>query len=53
MKIYHSIEEIVGHTPLLQLENYSKNHEIGSVTLLAKLEYLNPAGSVRTVWPRR
>lgn len=47
MKIYHSIEEIVGHTPLLQLENYSKNHEIGSVTLLAKLEYLNPAGSVK------
>ncbi len=46
MKIYGSVAELVGNTPLMELKNYSKN--IGAfATLLAKLEYLNPAGSVK------
>ncbi|MBQ8861345.1 MAG: cysteine synthase A [Clostridia bacterium] len=42
MKIYNSIEELVGGTPLLALNNYGK--EFGA-KIFAKLEYLNPAGS--------
>ncbi len=44
--IYRSIDELIGHTPLLELANYKKNHEL-EATLLAKLEYFNPAGSVK------
>lgn len=46
MKTYKSITELVGGTPLLELENYEKNKEL-SATILAKLEYFNPAGSVK------
>ncbi len=46
MGIYHSITELVGHTPLLALENFSRQQGL-STPLLAKLEYLNPAGSVK------
>lgn len=46
MKIYNSIEALVGHTPLLALNNFSKQNALGA-TLLAKLEYFNPAGSVK------
>ncbi|MFI3325317.1 MAG: cysteine synthase A [Clostridia bacterium] len=42
MKIYNSITELVGNTPLLKLNNYAKGQEI-----YAKLEYFNPAGSVK------
>lgn len=38
---------MIGHTPLLQMDNYREAEGIGEVTLLAKLEYLNPAGSVK------
>jgi len=46
MGIYHSITELVGHTPLLALHRFSQQQELGTV-LLAKLEYLNPAGSAK------
>lgn len=46
MKIYHSVIELVGKTPLLALENYGKE-EAPNVTLLAKLEAMNPAGSAK------
>ena len=44
--IYHSAEELIGHTPLLEVCRYEKAHAL-SATLLAKLEFLNPAGSVK------
>lgn len=46
-KIYTKATELIGHTPLLKVENYSKAEGIEKATLLAKLEYLNPAGSVK------
>lgn len=46
-KIVESALELVGNTPLLKLNRYSKSAEASDVTLLAKLEYLNPAGSVK------
>ena len=45
--IKQSALELIGGTPLLQLNNYSKNAGVTEATLLAKLEYLNPAGSVK------
>ncbi len=46
MKIYRSAEELIGHTPLLELSNIEKEFEL-EAKLIAKLEYLNPAGSVK------
>ena len=46
MKIYKNITELVGRTPLVELTNYEKTHELGAV-ILAKFKYLNPAGSVK------
>lgn len=46
-RIYKKATELIGKTPLLQVDNYSKAEGIENVTLLAKLEYLNPAGSVK------
>ena len=45
--IKKSATELIGGTPLLEVTNYEKNHEIKDVTILVKLEYLNPAGSVK------
>lgn len=45
-KIYKKITELVGNTPLLELTNYEKAYNL-QATLLAKLEYFNPAGSVK------
>ena len=39
--------ELIGKTPLLQLNGYSEKSGIKNATILAKLEYLNPAGSVK------
>lgn len=39
--------ELIGNTPLLQLNGYSKKSGIKNTVILAKLEYLNPAGSVK------
>lgn len=44
MKIAHSIFELIGHTPLLELANYEKDHSL-QATVLGKLECMNPAGS--------
>jgi cysteine synthase A len=45
-KIYNSITELVGKTPLIELKNYEAEKNLGA-TILAKLEYFNPAGSVK------
>ena len=45
--IKQSALELIGGTPLLQLNGYSKKANITGATILAKLEYLNPAGSVK------
>lgn len=45
-KIYESITELVGHTPLVELKNYEKNNNL-KAKLIGKLEYLNPTGSVK------
>ena len=45
-KIYKSAAELVGNTPLVELTNIEKKHGL-KARLLAKLEYLNPAGSVK------
>lgn len=45
-KIYKSLTELVGKTPLLELSNYENKNSLNA-TILAKLEYFNPAGSVK------
>lgn len=45
-KIYKSIAELVGETPLVELTNFEKNNNL-EATVLAKLEYFNPSGSVK------
>lgn len=45
-KIYTSVDQLIGHTPLLELCNIEKKNNL-EAKLLAKLEYLNPAGSVK------
>lgn len=46
MAVYKKATELVGNTPLLELSNYEKENKL-QATLLAKLEYFNPAGSVK------
>lgn len=46
MKAYERITDLIGKTPLLKLNNYSEENKL-EATLLAKLEYFNPAGSVK------
>lgn len=46
MKIYNNISELVGKTPILKLNKYSRNRNLGG-NIYAKLEYFNPAGSVK------
>ena len=45
--IKQSALDLIGGTPLLQLNNYSKKSDVKDAKILAKLEYLNPAGSVK------
>ncbi len=45
-KIYRGIEELIGNTPLMELTNIEKEFGL-KARLLAKLEYLNPAGSAK------
>lgn len=47
MDIKESALELIGKTPLLKLNGYTKKAGITNATILAKLEYLNPAGSVK------
>jgi len=46
MKTYKTVIDLVGHTPILELNNFSKANHL-ETTILAKLEYFNPAGSVK------
>lgn len=46
MAIYKKITDLIGGTPLLALENIKKNNNL-EADILAKLEYFNPAGSVK------
>ena len=45
-RVYEDITQLVGGTPLVKVKNYSKAHDL-KATILVKLEYLNPAGSVK------
>ncbi|MDR2733665.1 MAG: cysteine synthase A [Spirochaetota bacterium] len=45
-KIAHSLTELIGKTPLLSLDKYAESLKLDA-TLIAKLEYYNPAGSVK------
>ncbi len=45
-KIYESVAELIGHTPLLKANNFIKANDL-QANILVKLEYLNPAGSVK------
>ncbi len=45
-KIYSSITELIGRTPLVELKNVEKEYSLSS-SLVAKIEYFNPAGSVK------
>ena len=46
MKVYERITDLIGHTPLLKLNHLIAEKELGA-TVIAKLEYFNPAGSVK------
>ena len=45
-KVYSSIQDLIGGTPLLELRNTEQKEQLGA-RVLAKLEYFNPAGSVK------
>lgn len=45
-KIAKSLTDLIGNTPLLELSNYNKSNDLGA-TVIAKLEYFNPLGSVK------
>ena len=45
--IKKSATELIGNTPLLEVTNYAEANKITDATILVKLEYLNPAGSVK------
>lgn len=46
MKVYESVDQLVGHTPLLELKRIEQAHE-APARILGKLEYFNPAGSIK------
>ena len=46
MRLYRKITDLIGGTPLLELTNYEKANELNA-KIYAKLEYFNPAGSVK------
>ena len=46
MKVYEKLTDLIGKTPILKLNNYSAAQELDT-PVLAKLEYFNPAGSVK------
>ncbi len=46
MKVYKSVTELIGSTPLIELKNYNQDNKL-KATILAKLEYFNPAGSAK------
>ena len=46
MKVYEKITDLIGNTPLLELTNYEEANELNA-RIIAKVEYFNPAGSVK------
>ncbi len=46
MAIYHSVTELIGHTPLVELTGYEKKHSVPA-EIVAKVELFNPAGSIK------
>jgi cysteine synthase A len=46
MALYTSVTQLIGNTPLVEVTNYEKANKL-EATILAKLEYFNPAGSVK------
>ncbi len=46
MKIFNNVTELIGKTPLIKLNNYSKEMRL-DLPIIAKLEYFNPAGSIK------
>lgn len=46
MTIHKSVSELIGNTPLIELSNYEKNHNL-QATIAGKVELFNPAGSVK------
>lgn len=46
MKVYESVDQLVGHTPLLELKRVEEAYGV-SARILGKLEYFNPAGSIK------
>lgn len=45
-KVYRSIDELIGHTPIIELGNFEKNNSLTS-RIFAKVEFFNPAGSIK------
>ena len=45
-RIFKNLSDLIGKTPLLQLVNYERKHGL-QATVIGKLEYFNPAGSVK------
>ena len=46
-RIYENATQIIGHTPLMKINNICKDEEGLQANVLVKLEYLNPAGSAK------
>ena len=46
MTVHKSVSELIGNTPLVELSNFEKNHNL-EATILGKVELFNPAGSVK------
>ena len=46
MAVYTSVADLIGNTPLVELVNYEKNHNL-QAKLIAKVEFFNPAGSAK------
>ncbi len=46
MKIYENVTELIGHTPLMEIKNLESEEQL-KARVLVKLEYFNPAGSVK------
>ena len=49
--VYTSIDQLIGHTPLLELTHFEADEDL-KARVLVKLEYFNPAGPLKTASPR-
>ena len=46
MRIHESVAELIGNTPLLELKNFERNHDLAA-RIVGKVEFVNPAGSIK------